>query len=143
MGTAADATLPEGWRIDRQTSAPRTVGSYAASQNQTMYAGGASLPSNAKNGLWNFGQDDSSDRAVGGISTGVADGTRCVNVYAHFLNTGIKNIENLQISYDVEKYRKGKQCRRLHCSNVLLCRWSQLDISRQRLLYDVCCRCCH
>ena len=107
MGTAADATLPEGWRIDRQTSAPRTVGSYAASQNQTMYAGGASLPSNAKNGLWNFGQDDSSDRAVGGISTGVADGTRCVNVYAHFLNTGIKNIENLQISYDVEKYRKG------------------------------------
>ena len=92
MGTAADATLPEGWRIDRQTSAPRTVGSYAASQNQTMYAGGASLPSNAKNGLWNFGQDDSSDRAVGGISTGVADGTRCVNVY---------------ISYDVEKYRKG------------------------------------
>ena len=107
MGTAADATLPEGWRIDRQTSAPRTVGSYAASQNQTMYAGGASLPSNAKNGLWNFGQDDSSDRALGGISTGVADGTRCVNVYAHFLNTGIKNIENLQISYDVEKYRKG------------------------------------
>ena len=107
MGTAADATLPEGWRIDRQTSAPRTVGSYAASQNQTMYAGGASLPSNAKNGLWNFGQDDSSDRAVGGISTGVADGTRCVNVYAHFLNTGVKNIENLQISYDVEKYRKG------------------------------------
>lgn len=107
MGTAADATLPEGWRIDRQTSAPRTVGSYAASQNQTMYAGGASLPSNAKNGLWNFGQDDSSDRAVGGISTGVADGTRCVNVYAHFLNTGVKDIENLQISYDVEKYRKG------------------------------------
>ena len=107
MGTAADATLPEGWRIDRQTSAPRTVGSYAASQNQTMYAGGASLPSNAKNGLWNFGQDDSSDRAIGGISTGVADGTRCVNVYAHFLNTGVKNIENLQISYDVEKYRKG------------------------------------
>ena len=107
MGTAADATLPEGWRIDRQTSAPRTVGSYAASQNQTMYAGGASLPSNAKNGLWNFGQDDSSDRAIGGISTGVADGTRCVNVYAHFLNTGVKNIENLHISYDVEKYRKG------------------------------------
>ena len=107
MGTAADATLPEGWRIDRQTSAPRTVGSYAASQDKTMYAGGTSLPSNAKNGLWNFGQDDSSDRAVGGISTGVADGTRCVNVYAHFLNTGVKNIENLQISYDVEKYRKG------------------------------------
>ena len=107
MGTAADATLPEGWRIDRQTSAPRIVGNYAASQDKTMYAGGTNLPSNAKNGLWNFGQDDSSDRAVGGITTGVADGTRCVNVYAHFMNSGRKNIVNLQISYDVEKYRKG------------------------------------
>jgi hypothetical protein len=107
MGTAADATLPAAWRIDRQTSAPRMVGAYAVALDKTMYAGGTSLPSNAKNGLWNFGQDDSSDRAIGGISTGVADGTRCVNVYAHFLNTGVKNIENLHISYDVEKYRKG------------------------------------
>ena len=107
MGTAADATLPTAWRIDRQTSAPRTLGAYAVALDKTMYAGGASLPSNAKNGLWNFGQDDSSDRAVGGITTGVADGTRCVNVYAHFLNTGVKNIEDLTISYDVEKYRKG------------------------------------
>ena len=107
MGTAADATLPTAWRIDRQTVGPRTLGSYAVAQDKTMYAGGASLPSNAKNGLWNFGQGDSDDRAVGGISTGVADGTRCVNLYAHFLNTGRKNIENLTISYDVEKYRKG------------------------------------
>lgn len=107
MGVAADATLPEGWRIDRQTSAPRTVGTYNAAQDKTMYVGGVSLPSNAKNGLWNFGQDDNNDRAIGGITTGVADGTRCVNVYAYFMNTGSKNIENLQISYDVEKYRKG------------------------------------
>ena len=107
MGTADDATLPEGWRIDRQTSAPRIVGSYDAAQEKTMYAGGASLPSNAKNGLWNFGQDNSADRAVGGITTGVAGGTRCINVYAHFINSGHKTIENLQISYDVEKYRKG------------------------------------
>ena len=107
IGTAADATLPEGWRIDRQTSVPRTVGTYAAAQTQTMYAGGTSLPSNAKNGIWNFGADGSDDRAVGGISTGVDNGTRCINVYAHFMNTGRKNIENLNISYDVEKYRKG------------------------------------
>ncbi len=107
MGTAAEATMPTAWRIDRQTTAPRMVGSYSEAFDKTMYAGGANLPSNAKNGLWNFGQDDSSDRAVGGITTGVANGTRCVNVYAHFLNTGVKNIENLNISYDVEKYRKG------------------------------------
>lgn len=107
MGTDPDALLPTAWRIDRQTAAPRTVGSYSAALDKTMYAGGVSLPSNAKNGLWNFGQDDHSDRAVGGITTGVADGTRCVNVYAHFLNTGTKDIEHLTISYDVEKYRKG------------------------------------
>ena len=107
IGTDAEAALPEGWRIDRQTSAPRIVGSYDAAQDNTMYSGGVNLPSNAKNGLWNFGQNDSSDRAVGGISTGVANGTRCVNLYAHFMNSGHKNIENLHISYDVEKYRKG------------------------------------
>ena len=72
-----------------------------------MYAGGVSLPSNAKNGTWNFGDNSGNDRALGGISTGVADGTRCVNVYTHLMNTGKKDLVNLAISYDVEKYRKG------------------------------------
>ena len=107
MGAAAEATLPGAWRIDRQTSAPRTLGTYAAAETETMYAGGSNLPSNAKNGTWNFGADGSDDRAVGGISTGVTNGTRCVNVYAHFMNTGRKDLENLSIGYDVEKYRKG------------------------------------
>lgn len=107
MGTAADAAMPTAWRIDRQISGPRVVGMYAEAQDNTMYAGGTSLPSNAKNGIWNFGKDNDDDRAVGGISTGVTNGTRCVNVYAHFMNTGKKNIEKLNISYDVEKYRKG------------------------------------
>jgi len=107
MGCEANALLPLGWRIDRQTSAPCTLGSFAAAQDTTMYAGGVSLPSNAKNGIWNFGNDGDDDRAVGGISTGVANGTRCVNVYAHLKNNGRKNIENLFVSYDIEKYRKG------------------------------------
>lgn len=107
MGDAATATLPSAWRIDRIITAPRTVGRFDQADTQTMYSGGANLPSNAKNGTWNFGADDSSDRALGGISTGVADGTRCVNLYAHLLNTGKKNIENVNINYNVEKYRKG------------------------------------
>jgi len=37
----------------------------------------------------------------------VANGTRCVNVYAHLLNTGKKDIENVNVTYNVEKYRKG------------------------------------
>ncbi len=107
MGTEATATLPTGWRIDRILSGPRTVGMFRTANENTMYAGGVNLPSNAKNGTWNFGADDESDRAVGGISTGVADATRCVNVYAHLLNTGRKNIQDIVLSYDIEKYRMG------------------------------------
>ncbi|MBQ6079987.1 MAG: hypothetical protein IJK93_06895 [Muribaculaceae bacterium] len=107
MGDEATATLPEGWRIDRILTAPRTVGRYDQADDQTMYSGGVSLPSNAKNGTWNFGDNLGDDRALGGISTGVAGGTRCVNVYAHLLNTGAKNIENVNVAYNIEKYRKG------------------------------------
>ncbi len=107
MGEDAVATLPEAWRIDRILTAPRTVGRYDQADDQTMYSGGVSLPSNAKNGTWNFGDNTGDDRALGGISTGVAGGTRCVNVYAHLLNTGKKDIENVNVSYNVEKYRKG------------------------------------
>ena len=107
MGDAATATLPDAWRIDRILTGPRTVGRYDQAADQTMYSGGVSLPSNAKNGTWNFGDNAGDDRALGGISTGVADGTRCVNVYAHLLNTGKKDIENVNIAYNIEKYRKG------------------------------------
>ena len=105
LGEAAEAVLPEGWRIDR-TDSPRAVGTFAGALDHTTYAGGVSLPSNAKNGTWNFGPD-ATDRAVGGITTGVAGGTRAVNVYAHFLNDGIRKISSLSLAYDIEKYRNG------------------------------------
>jgi len=107
MATEGTAALPAAWRIDRILTAPRTVGRYDQADDQTMYSGGVSLPSNAKNGTWNFGDNEGSDRALGGISTGVANGTRCVNVYAHLLNTGSKDIENVNVAYNIEKYRKG------------------------------------
>ena len=107
MGDEATAALPAAWRIDRILTAPRTVGRYDQADDQTMYSGGVNLPSNARNGTWNFGDNDGNDRALGGISTGVDGGTRCVNVYAHLLNTGSKNIQNVNVAYNVEKYRKG------------------------------------
>ncbi len=105
LGEAAQAAMPESWRIDR-TDSPRAVGSFGTASSTTTYAGGVSLPSNAKNGTWNFGPD-ATDRAVGGITTGVAGGTRAVNVYAHFVNDGAKKITSLKLAYDVEKYRDG------------------------------------
>ena len=107
MGDEATATLPQEWRIDRILSGTRTVGRYDQADDHTMYSGGVNLPSNAKNGTWNVGDNAGNDRALGGISTGVADGTRCVNVYAHLLNTGKKDIENVNVAYNIEKYRKG------------------------------------
>lgn len=107
MGADAEAALPEAWRIDRQTVGTRTIGTYATALTSTTYSGGINLPSNAKNGVWNFGADDSSDRALGGITTGVANGSRAINLYTHLSNDGRKNVEKIRVSYDVEKYRKG------------------------------------
>lgn len=107
IGDAADAKLPEGWRIDR-TDSPRAVGTFRGALENTTYAGGVSLASNAKNGVYNFGaSDDNTDRALGGITTGVDGGTRAVNVYAHFVNDGSRKITGYDISYNVEKYRDG------------------------------------
>ncbi|MDE7393241.1 MAG: DUF4886 domain-containing protein [Muribaculaceae bacterium] len=107
MGQEAAAQLPEAWRIDRQTQSPRTIGTYATAFEATTYAGGTSLPANAKNGVWNFGADQSEDRAPGGITTGVDNGTRAINLYTHLCNDGRKPIATVNVAYDIEKYRKG------------------------------------
>lgn len=107
LGSEAEATMPEAWRIDRQTVGTRTVGTYATALTTTTYSGGTSLPSNAKNGVWNFGADGSADRAPGGITTGVDNGTRAINLYTHIANDGKKPLAKVTLSYDIEKYRKG------------------------------------
>ena len=66
----ASLTLPDGWAIDRNLTAPRTVCAWADASSELMYAGGVSLASNAKNGTWNFGASDNpADRAIGGLTT--------------------------------------------------------------------------
>lgn len=104
----ATLTMPDGWRIDRQMAAPRMVGAYSNAAAEVMYTGGTSLASNAKNGTWNFGSSATpSDRAVGGLSTTVDGGTRCVSVMTKLVNGGTEPVNQLTISYDIEKYRKG------------------------------------
>ena len=104
----ATLTMPNGWRMERQMGAPRMVGAYSAAATELMYAGGVSLASNAKNGTWNFGSSTTpSDRAVGGLSTTVDGGTRCVSVMTQLVNGGTEPVNQLTISYDIEKYRKG------------------------------------
>ncbi len=106
MGTTLN--LPDGWKIDRNLTAPRTVGEFSSASSSVMYEGGVSLASNAKNGPWNFGASaNTADRAVGGLTTTVANGTRCLNVMTSVKNAATVNIERLAISYDIEKYRNG------------------------------------
>ena len=106
--STATLNMPAGWRIDRQMSAPRMVGAYSTAATEVMYTGDANLPSNAKNGTWNFGSSAAlSDRAVGGLSTTVDGGTRCVSVMTQLVNGGTEPINQLTFSYDIEKYRNG------------------------------------
>ena len=105
---AATLDMPQGWRVERQMSAPRTVGSYAGASTAVMYTGGTSLASNAKNGTWNFASSSvPSDCSVGGLSTTVDGGTRCINVMTCLRNAGDEAITKLTLNYDIEKYRDG------------------------------------
>lgn len=106
-GIKQGSPLPEGWRIERNTAGPRQVGAYAMAADSTMYIGGQSLAGNAYNGTWNFGATGSQDRAVGGLTTGVANGTRGINVMAHLTNAGTTRFQDIVLSYDIEKYRSG------------------------------------
>ena len=106
-GILRASALPQGWRIERNTNAPRQLGTFAAAADTTMYIGGQSLASNAYNGTWNFGATGSSDRAIGGLTTGVANGTRGINVMVHLHNSSTSDFADFTLTYDIEKYRNG------------------------------------
>ena len=106
-GIAEPSVLPQGWRIERNVTAPRQLGAFSSADTTTMYIGGQSLASNAYNGTWNFGATGSSDRAIGGLTTGVANGTRGISVMVHLTNHFTADFSSLALAYDIEKYRNG------------------------------------
>jgi endonuclease I len=107
IGTSATATMPTGWKVDKNTSV-RTVGTYSAAVSVTDRIGGNNIISTAGNGIYNFGLGDeasATDRAVGGLSSGSA--SKSVNVYAYFHNNGTSTIKRFDVSYDVYRFRNG------------------------------------
>lgn len=107
IGTTATATLPTNWKVDKNTTV-RTLGTYAAAGTATERNGGNSMSTTATAGIYNFGAGDAAtatDRAVGGLSSSSA--SKSVNIYTCLKNNGISDITNLEISFDVEKYRGG------------------------------------
>src|SRR4051794_28860327 len=77
---APGAALPAGWRVSKNDTQVRTVDSYAAASTtmtasgHVASAGDVAINSAAANGIWNLGDSaaNSSDRAVGFLSSGVA-----------------------------------------------------------------------
>ena len=107
IGTSATATLPSGWKADKNATA-RTLGTYSAAVSATEQSAGNSMSSTASNGIYNFASGDpttATDRAVGGLSSGTA--SKSVNVYVQLYNNGANQISDFTISYNVEKYRMG------------------------------------
>lgn len=107
LGTSATATMPSGWKVDKNTSI-KTVGTYQAAVTATEKLGGNSMSSSASNGIYNFGLGDQStatDRAVGGLSSGSA--SKSVNIYSYLQNNGSSTIKRVDVSYDVYRFRNG------------------------------------
>ena len=107
IGTTATATMPGGWKVDKNSTV-RQLGTYSAATSATERQGGNALPDNASNGIYNFGAgaaDSATDRAIGFISSGKE--TKSGNLYVQLKNDGSQPITSFTISYDVEKYRNG------------------------------------
>jgi hypothetical protein len=72
------APLPADFKVDRTTTAVRTVGTFVAAGTATTLAGGANLATNAGNGICNFGSGTTTtgpDRAIGFLTSGSAGRT--------------------------------------------------------------------
>lgn len=107
LGTSATATMPSGWKVDKNTTV-RLVGSYSSASTATEKSDGNGMSTTAANGIYNYGAGvaaSATDRAVGGISSSSA--SKSVNVYVQLTNNGSTSIDNFTINFDVEKYRKG------------------------------------
>lgn len=110
MEPDATASLPAAWKISKDIDNPRTLGIYATAMDQTEQVNDVTMASNAKNGIYNYGNSaNPTDRCIGGLTTGTgtASGADAVTMYVKLKNTDTKTITSLNISYDIEKYRKG------------------------------------
>lgn len=69
IGTSGTATLPTGWRVDKNDNDVRKVGTYSNASTSTTKNAGNNMPTNASHGIYNYGAGPASsatDRAIGG-----------------------------------------------------------------------------
>ncbi len=107
IGTTAEATMPAGWRVDKQNIA-RRIGNYTTAQASTEHLGGNNLTDTAPHGIYNFGQNIDNlppERAIGFL--GGHENTKSGNLYVKLRNVSEQGISNLALQYNIEKYRQG------------------------------------
>ena len=100
IGTSATATLPSGWKVDKNATV-RTVGTYAGAVSTTEKSDGNSMSTTAANGIYNYGAGaaaSATDRAIGGLSS--KSESKSVNVYVQLTNNGSAAISNFSLSPD-------------------------------------------
>ena len=110
IGVTATASLPTGWKADKQT-VKQTLGTYSAALSATVSSSGNSMGNGITKGdIFNFGAgvyNTATERAVGGSIGYGTSSIKTVNVYTQLTNNGATAINSFNISYALEKYRNG------------------------------------
>lgn len=107
IGSSASASLPQGWKVEKNNSV-KSIGNYANAIGNTNYSAGINMSNSAANGIYNFEIGNGStptDRAVGGISSSAS--SKSVNVLLFLKNNGNSTITQLDLTYDVMRFRNG------------------------------------
>ena len=111
FNSASGKSIPAGWAIDVNRDKTHTIRNWNDAQTETDNDNaGPNLASNQKNGSYFFfSSADSSDLALGGITTGTgtANGADCITVMTALTNGSANPIDRVDVSYAIEKYRNG------------------------------------
>jgi len=112
LGTAKHGAMPIGWVLSPDPS-------YALGHNATDYSAGTSgdgaLTANSSPGFINLADGDnatSTDRSIGFLTDQLSP--RAKHLIVGFQNITGSDVTELQISYDIEKYRSGTRPNEIH-----------------------------
>ncbi|MBR4611962.1 MAG: hypothetical protein IKO40_04515 [Kiritimatiellae bacterium] len=103
IGNTATATLPNGWRMVATNALDCHDLKWDDGQSTTTKRGGFGMSTSANSGFYNF--TNGNENAVGFLSSGSS--FKSCALMVHLKNTGPDAIGLLDVSYNVEQWRRG------------------------------------
>lgn len=103
IGNTATATLPNGWRMVATNALDCHDLKWDDGQSTTTRRGGFGMSNSASSGFYNF--TNGNENAVGFLSSGSS--FKSCALMVHLKNTGSDAIGLLDVSYNVEQWRRG------------------------------------